>query len=794
MARLKKRRSRSRTRFWPALLGLVLAAGIMAAAYYGITRLLAGVVPATLSGISGLTPVESDFSPAVQMTADSSTAYFSELPANYAFRITGNGIQAADLAALISLTGSDGNPVDYVAVRRQNGFDIQPASQKFSAGATYRLSLSAPLTFAAENLLPFQTVYFSITRDDNQQMAYQRNVIELNPADVISWDETELTVRSGTCKTGNILLLPSAVTGHSVPIALLAESVSETAIGLQVKVREPDLTDIFRDLDVHGRFAMQISQATIKVAQRPGLQVIDQSGGNTLKFQATVRPFGDHGPRLIVNYEDQPEFTLHLQADGSVAFGIISNGKTNLTYELAPDEIDSLSPETDRSAIISRLQTALAHEPDLLAESTTLIEAALTPADSPLAIKLNILLDLEAAFKGNLSGQLSENLDSTAGARLFAGQVVAYGRSDSGSLTANLRQLGNSRLNSAITLQAQLQLLQLTDVILNTQNSWVTASAGYIGADAKIWGSLPGQEPSDLTLGLYNASGTGRISGSLASRSGNQLIRADDFLCYNGEPTNLGLWGTQQIPVALSSAEPIEFDETMTTAAMSGISLQALDLSTNQLVAGPIDPAGILVLLDRSQLFVTDGQIQLPASLALGEHTAAISLTALPDVKGSLILRKIKPPLSADLRLIAELLTLKKADAIARLGIGYTRVAAGADGWLDGYQYADRGLTLCFYPAGMQPDPANGITADDLDRTVMIYCDKKIDINDARVGMTPQQIKAILGEPVAFYPASEYFMLDVNSYEIQGLQINFAGSSDEAATDYAFISRLKSAG
>jgi len=794
MARSKKRRSRSRTRFWPALLGLVLAAGILASAYYGITRLLAGVVPATLSGIPGLMPVESDFSPAVQMTADSSTAYFSELPANYAFRITSNGIQAADLAALISLTGNDGNPVDYVAVKRQNGFDIQPASQKFSAGATYRITLSAPLAFAAENLQPYQTVYFSISRDDSQQMAYQRNVIELQPSDVLTWSETELTVRSGTCKSGNILLLPSAVTGRSAPIALLAESVNETAGGLRVTVQEPALTDIFRELDVHGRFALQISQAEIKATQRPGLQVVDQSGGNTLKFQATVSPFGDTGPRLIVTYEDQPEFILNLQADGSLAFGLASNGKTHLTYELTPDGINGLSPETDRAAIISRLQTALASEPDLLAENITLFEAALTPADFPLAIKLNILLDLEAAFKGSLSGQLSENLNGTAGARLFASQVVAYGSSDTGSLTANLRQLGNSRLNSAITSQAQLQLLQFTAVTLNTRHNWETSSAGFIGAEDRIWGSLPGQEPSGLTLGLYNASGTSRISGSLASRLGDQSVRSDDFLCFSGEPANLGPWGAQQIPISLSSTEPIEFDETMTAAALTGISLQALDLSTNQLVAGLIDPAGILVLLDRSQLFVTDGQLQLPAGLALGEHTAAISLPALPDVKGSLILRKIKPVLSADLRLIAELLTLKKADAIARLGAGYTRVAAGADGWLDGYQYSDRGLTLCFYPAGMQPDPANGITADDLDRTVMIYCDNKIDINDARVGMNPQQIKAILGEPAAFYPASEYFMLDVNSYEIQGLQIKFAGSGDGAATDYAFISRLKSAG
>lgn len=793
MARSKKRHSRNRIRFWPALLGLLVAAGILTGAYYGITRLLAGVVPAGNSGIPGLVAVESSLSPAVHKTVDTGVAYFGDLPSRYAFRVTVGSLPVEDLPGLIQLTDSRGQQLRVATVKRQSGFDIKPADHDFVAGETYRITLTTPLQFVAENLQPYHTVYFRIAGDYAEQVVYKTHVVQLNVSDVISADGPDLIVRGGSCKAGNILILPPGVSGSSTARAVIAESVTEAVDGLHVFTREPALAEVFRDLDLSGRYALQISQANLSVAQRSGLTVINQSGGSTIRIQATVSPFGDDGPRMVMVYEDQPELMIDLREDGTVAFALYSNGKTSLDYELASDAAGGLSPDVNRQEIISRLQTALASEPDLLAENATLLQAKLTPVDSALSLELNILINLEAAFKGNLSGQLNENLGSTAGVMLFADQALAYGSVDEAdSLTGSIRLLGSSRLSGAVSLQARMSLLQFAEVTLDSRTGWQSESAGFLGTANEIWGSLPGQEPSALPLGWYTAAGSSLMTGSLVSRNGTAEQRFDGLTCYAVDSKPLGPWGVQQIPLTLSAPGTVEFDETMDTVALPGIDLQSLDLIGNQITGTAADPADILFLFNRSQLFLdSNGMLQLPAGLALGEYTADLSLVGLPDVKGNLTLRKVKPQLSADLRLIAELLTMQKADAIARLGTSFTRVAAGADGWLDGFEYESRGLTLCFYPAGMQPDPDNGITEDDLDRTVMIYCDSKIDINEARVGMTTRQIKAILGEPTAFYPASEYFMLDVSLYNIQGLMISFAGAGDSEATSYAFISLVK---
>lgn len=145
--------------------------------------------------------------------------------------------------------------------------------------------------------------------------------------------------------------------------------------------------------------------------------------------------------------------------------------------------------------------------------------------------------------------------------------------------------------------------------------------------------------------------------------------------------------------------------------------------------------------------------------------------------------------LSGDLKLVSDLLGRTREEAVSMLGDGYTIIATGGEGWCEGYYYADKGLTLSFYPEDMEADPQYGIYEQDLNRVLDVWCDEKVDINGARVGMTLDQLISALGEPVQVVYANEYYPVDVVFFQIEDLSVSFRMGGDHYTADLAVISR-----
>ena len=108
----------------------------------------------------------------------------------------------------------------------------------------------------------------------------------------------------------------------------------------------------------------------------------------------------------------------------------------------------------------------------------------------------------------------------------------------------------------------------------------------------------------------------------------------------------------------------------------------------------PVEAKDLTFKLGDSIITLENGQLPLPASLPLGDTAITVSLNSDQSIQSILTLTKIKPLLSADMRHIADLLKMHKAEVLALLGSDYTRTPIGADGWMDGYAYAASGLTL----------------------------------------------------------------------------------------------------
>ena len=145
--------------------------------------------------------------------------------------------------------------------------------------------------------------------------------------------------------------------------------------------------------------------------------------------------------------------------------------------------------------------------------------------------------------------------------------------------------------------------------------------------------------------------------------------------------------------------------------------------------------------------------------------------------------------LSDDLMLISTLLGMKREDAVKMLGKNYTVEDTGGEGWLEGYYYADRGMTLAFYPAGTNANPSIGIEEKDLNSVLAVSCDEKVDINGARVGMNLNQIKAVLGNPTKIVKADASYPNDIVYFEVSGLSISFRMGGKNDASNLANISK-----
>jgi subtilisin family serine protease len=146
-----------------------------------------------------------------------------------------------------------------------------------------------------------------------------------------------------------------------------------------------------------------------------------------------------------------------------------------------------------------------------------------------------------------------------------------------------------------------------------------------------------------------------------------------------------------------------------------------------------------------------------------------------------------------DLQYMLELLRMDKTAALARLGPDYSVKGLAREFWIlnggvertdyfEGFDYADKGLTLAFYPEDASEEGA------DLSRIQYIQCNGDYIINGARRGMTFEEIEAVLGKPqlkgaVEYWTeAGEYelFIYSVIGYEYDGYGVYFFSDSDVA--------------
>ncbi len=198
----------------------------------------------------------------------------------------------------------------------------------------------------------------------------------------------------------------------------------------------------------------------------------------------------------------------------------------------------------------------------------------------------------------------------------------------------------------------------------------------------------------------------------------------------------------------------------------------------------------VILILSLSIGILAGCKIQFGTGLETGmtttdsETTSTPAETTLPETSAETTAGSL---LSADLQKIKHLLTLHNADALAYMGGDYTETPASVDGWMEGYYYPASGLTLCFYPTGLIADPEGGIPAEDLDRCIIVYCESMTDANGTHVGMTPNQIKAVLGEPTKIFLPGETTPMTTYLFFIDGIEISYVSIGDDEATSTLYV-------
>jgi hypothetical protein len=150
-----------------------------------------------------------------------------------------------------------------------------------------------------------------------------------------------------------------------------------------------------------------------------------------------------------------------------------------------------------------------------------------------------------------------------------------------------------------------------------------------------------------------------------------------------------------------------------------------------------------------------------------------------------------KNHLSDDLQLITKLLGMTKTEAVSLLGKTYTIVDSGGEGWLEGYYFAEKGMTLSFYKKGTIVDPSKGIKAEDFNKVLAVSCNEKVDLNGARVGMTLNQFKAALGNPTKIIKADESYPVDIVYFKVSTLSISVRLGGNNGTVDFINISKAE---
>lgn len=790
-------------------IGLVVGLALCVAVYFGFSALTAAFsTTRTILDTPGLLLVTQDKPPLLRALADGTAAFYSDLPVDYSFRIKGaDGTTANDLLKIVKITDSQGRTIELQAVPDSVGFAVVPVSGAYAPGERYAIDLLAPAVFIAEDMAPWQTIYFSIFQNEVDQLAFQNNVISNHLTDFFSVEGQKLIMKSGSFRAGNILLLPASNESGAALKAYKIVTVAAQGKNFEITTSEPAFDEVFKAISLNGRYAVQADQVKMdtsaieeKLKSDFGFSVAsvtNQSTADSFKIaielsntppteSSAIKP----GYIIMLTYEDRPEFALNLQSNGQFALNYISDGtlQINIRFlqdgaQLNPDVIDSLT----KVVVADLIDANLKLDPYRNSSLIPLIDAQIFSDSSPLLVHLEVDLPWTALLNGFFTAQMNIVNAFDAELEYFAGKPLVMAiASPTASQLQGLTLIGSAEYSGALQTRVEMSLLQYAKISLSSENLWHTEIRGQF----KDWTSNPTFAAQEFN-GYLMSSGSSAIHGQLFSQFGDQKHNFPDLNFFESPEVTLGPFGTLNLPLAMHISQAITFDETITMTDLPAFSVDFYNLELRQNQTLPIEVKDLTFRIGDSIINLENGQLPLPASLPLGDTTITVSLTSDPVIQAALTLTKVKPLLSADLRYIADLLKMHKAEVLALLGSEYTRTPIGADGWMDGYAYAASGLTLAFYPEGMAALPDEGITEDDLDRVIFVYCDDKTDINGARVGMTPTQVAAVLGAPTQFFAANEYYPMNTYRYVIDSLEIDFVSSADDQATIFAYMTAKK---
>lgn len=786
------------------LVGLALCFGI----YLGFNG-LTGIFSATrtIMDTPTLKLVTQDKPPLLRALTDGSGAFYSDLPVDYSFRIKGtDGTTANDLLKLVKISDREGRIIELQAVPDSVGFAVIPVSGTYVPGQRYKIELLSPAVFVAADMAPWQTIYFSIFQEAVDQISFQNNVISSHLADFVSVDGQKLIMKSGSFRVGNILLLPAANEPGAALKAYKVVSVAAKGDNFEITTSEPAFDEIFKSVNLNGRYAVQADQIEIDTAAIEEklksafgfaeVKATNKSSADILKIEIAMSDKlpsdSAYAPAysILLTYEDRPEFALNLESSGQFAFNYISSGSLQFSInfiqenaQLNPDVVDSLT----KTVVADLIDANLKLDPYRNSSLIPLIDAQIFSDSSPLSVHLQIDLPWAALLNGVFTAQINTVNAFDAELEYFAGKpLVMANASPTASQLQGLTLIGRAEYSGALQTRVDLSLLQYAEISLMSESLWHSEVWGQF----KDWTSNPTFAAQEFN-GYLKSTGSSAIHGQLTSRIGEQNHFFPDLKFFESPEVVLGPFGSLNLPLAITVSQAVTFDETTALAALPTISVDFYNLEFKQKQTMPVEAKDLTFKLGDSIITLENGQLPLPASLPLGDTAITVSLNSDQSIQSILTLTKIKPLLSADMRHIADLLKMHKAEVLALLGSDYTRTPIGADGWMDGYAYAASGLTLAFYPEGMTASTADGITEDDLDRVIFVYCDDKTDLNSARVGMTPQQVAAILGTPTQFFAANDYYPMNTYRYVIGALEIDFVSSGDDQPTVFAYLTTKK---
>ena len=177
--------------------------------------------------------------------------------------------------------------------------------------------------------------------------------------------------------------------------------------------------------------------------------------------------------------------------------------------------------------------------------------------------------------------------------------------------------------------------------------------------------------------------------------------------------------------------------------------------------AAPVILSGETIKPALNKIGLTSGYTSKGSILPGGEPAAAV----IPD-----------PQMSITLAAIEQILKMTAWEAAGWLGGNYKEEGTGGEGWLDGYFFPDRKITLSF-----DGDPTSSAV-------MAVYCWEGLHIDGVEVGIPIKSVLGIFGEPAKIHLADDYFPL-IYVFRLGNLQIDFVsnGGGEDDPTSYAII-------